>query len=110
MCSRTALCLHSDGPEQLGLGALTATLRELEFVARTDQNVIAVGLAMDALHRVASGAAAHAEEVAAEKLAVGFAVRARGACEAAAAAAPVLNWESLCRSPAGEASLGRAVS
>ena len=49
--SLVILCSH--GPEVLG-NALEATLSALQEVVRTDQNVIAVGFAMDALARLAN--------------------------------------------------------
>ena len=85
---------------------LSPALRALEYVAQTDKNVISVGLATDALHRLASGAAAYTDRLAANGVessssTAQLAVDARTSCMRVVTAAPVLCWESLCRSTEG---------
>ena len=132
MCSHTELCLRSyqqqqeqkqqkeqqDKQEREGVQALSATLAVLEHVAQTEKNVISVGLATDALHRLASGAAAYALVAAkapdssgsssASPAAARLAANASRSCETVATAAPILCWETLCRSSAGMEALRKA--
>lgn len=70
--------------------ALHRAVATLVAVVRTDQNVIDVGFAMDALHRLASsvGAAETDEQL------LGMMQTA----EAVIMEAPMRSWESLCRS------------
>ena len=109
LMSHNTLCLQSDEAHQRKqhtADVLSPALRALEYVAQTDKNVISVGLATDALHRLASGAAAYTDRLAANGVessssTAQLAVDARTSCMRVVTAAPVLCWESLCRSTEG---------